>query len=171
MKDEIGAMTRTNTWKICCLPPNKKAISCKWVFTTKYNADGSIEHYKARLVAKGYTQEEGLDYEETFYLVAKFASVRMLLILAAKMRWSVTQLDISNAFLNGDLEEEIYMKVSLGYAELQGDKLPPHAVCRLLKSIYGLKQASRQWFLKFKSTLRGLGFDKSHADHIFSLSL
>lgn len=117
------------------------------------------------MVAKGYTQEESLDYEETFSPVAKLTSVRMMLLLAAKMKWSVLQLDISNAFLNGDLDEEIYMKIPPGYADLIGESLPPHAVCRLHKSIYGLKQASRQWYLKLSNTLKGMGFQKSNADH------
>lgn len=140
---EIGAMTRTHTWSITTLPPNKKAIGCKWVNTIKYKADGTVERPKSRLVAKGFTQQEGLDYEETFSHVAKHTSVRMLLLLAAKMNWSVHQLDISNAFLNGDLTEEIYMKIPPGYEDLTSEVLPKNAVCKLHKSIYGLKQASR----------------------------
>ena len=162
---EIGAMTRTWTWSITTLPPDKKEIGCKWVNTIKYNVDGTIKRPKSRLVAKGYTQQEWLDYEETFSHVAKHTSVRMFFLLAAKMNWSVHQLDISNAFLNGDLTEEIYMKIPPGYEDITGEVLPKNAVCKLHKSIYGLKQASRQWFLKLSSTLTGMRFSKSHSDH------
>ncbi|KAG7581709.1 Reverse transcriptase RNA-dependent DNA polymerase [Arabidopsis suecica] len=163
--NEIDAMERTETWEITTLPPGKKAVGCKWVFTVKFHADGSLERYKARIVAKGYTQKEGLDYTETFSPVAKMATVKLLLKVSASKKWFLNQLDISNAFLNGDLEEVIYMKLPDGYAAIKGDPLPPNAVCRLKKSIYGLKQASRQWFLKFSDSLLKLGFKKKHGDH------
>lgn len=93
------------------------------------------------------------------------ATVKLLLALAPKMKWSLTQLDVSNAFLNGDLDKEIYMKLPPGYSDLQGGSVSSTTVCRLQKLIYGLKQASRQWFLKLSSTLSLLGFEKCHGDH------
>ncbi|KAG7554602.1 Retrotransposon Copia-like N-terminal [Arabidopsis suecica] len=162
---EIGAMESTDTWEVTTLPPGKKPVGCKWVFTVKFLADGSLERYKARLVAKGYTQREGVDFTETFSPVAKMATIKLLLKVSASKKWSLTQLDISNAFLNGELEEEIFMKLPEGYAERKGISIPPNAVCKLKKSIYGLKQASRQWFKKFSSSLLHMGFIKGHGDH------
>ena len=165
MDAEIDALESTDTWTICTLPPDKTPIGCKWVFEVKFNADGSIERYKARLVAKGYTQQEGVDYLDTLSPVVKLTTVKLLLALSAIHGFSLHQLDISNAFLNGDLDEEIYMKLPPGYAARKGDSLPPNDVCKLKKSLYGLKQASRQWFLKFSSTLLSLGFTQTYSDH------
>lgn len=165
MDDEIDALEGTGTWTICTLPPDKTPIGCKWVFKVKFNADGTVERYKARLVAKGYTQQEGVDFYDTFSPVVKLTTVKLLLSLSAIHGFSLHQLDISNAFLNGDLDEEIYMRLPPGYAQRKGDSLPPNAVCKLEKSLYGLKQASRQWFLKFSSTLLSLGFLQTHSDH------
>lgn len=117
--------------------------------TIKYHADGTVERPKSRLVAKGYTQQEGIDYNDTFSPVAKLVTVKLIFSLAAKINWFLRQLDISNAFLNGDIDEEIYMKVPPGYAEIQGEEISSTAVCKLHKSIYGLKQASRRGFSSF----------------------
>lgn len=122
-------------------------------------------------MAKGYTQQEGIDYNETFSPVVKLTSVKLVLALSAIHNFSLAQLDISNAFLNGDLDEEIYMKLPPGYVDRTGNQLPPNAVCKLQKSLYGLKQASRQWFLKFSTTLISLGFIQSNADHTCFLKL
>ena len=105
------------------------AGGCRWIFTPKFNPDGSIDKYKARLVAKGYTQTYGIDYEETFAPVAKFSTINILLSIAANLDWSLHQLDIKNAFLNGDLEEEVYIEVP------EGVKAPNNTVCRLKKSL------------------------------------
>ena len=166
---EITALEENNTWLICSLPEGKRAVGCKWVFKVKLNADGTLERYKARLVAKGYTQQEGIDYVETFSPIAKLSTVKLLLAVAAAKNWSLSQLDISNAFLNGDLDEEIYMSLPPGYSPRQGEFFPPNAVCKLKKSLYGLKQASRQWFLKFSETLLQLGFTVSSGDHTLFL--
>lgn len=165
MNEELLALEANDTWEICSLPSGKHAIGCKWVYKVKLNADGTLERYKAWLVAKGYTQQEGIDFVETFSPVAKMTTVKTILAVAAAKSWSLTQLDISNAFLNGDLTEEIYMRLPLGYTPKDGVVLPPNPVCKLRKSLYGLKQASRQWFLKFSSTLMSLGFEKSYTDH------
>lgn len=160
MKAELKALEANNTWLLTDLPQGKVPIGCRWVYRIKYKADGSIERYKARLVAKGYTQQEGVDFFDTFSPVAKVTTVRLLLAIAATQKWYLQQLDVDNAFLHGDLNEEVYMELPLG---LEPSK--PNQVCRLIKSLYGLRQASRQWFAKLSSALLSIGFTHSHHDH------
>ncbi|KAH1134015.1 hypothetical protein GYH30_012429 [Glycine max] len=160
MKAELQALQSNDTWRLTPLPPHKTAIGCRWIYKIKHRADGSIERYKARLVAKGYTQMEGLDYLDTFSPVAKLTTVRLLLALAALNQWHLRQLDVNNAFLHGELDEEVYMQV------LPGLSVPnSQMVCRLQHSLYGLKQASRQWFTKLLGLLTSHGFKQSHSDH------
>ncbi|CAJ2662218.1 unnamed protein product [Trifolium pratense] len=160
MAKEIQALESNNTWVLCPLPEGKSAIGCKWVYKIKYHSDGTVERYKARLVAKGYSQVQGIDYHDTFAPVAKLVAVRLLLSIAAIKNWSLHQLDANNAFLQGDLNEEVYMKLPPGFSH----KGKPY-VCKLNKSIYGLKQASRQWFSKFSTTLIQKGFCQSISDY------
>ena len=115
MKDELTTMELNHIWTVVLLPHRKHSIGCKWIFKIKYNSNGSIELHKAHLVAKGYTQKEGIDFVETFSLVAKLVTVKVLLALAANQQWLLVQLDVNNAFLNGDLFEEVYIDIPLGY--------------------------------------------------------
>lgn len=105
-----------------------------------------------------------MEYGETFSLVAKLSTVRFLIDVAVKKNWSLSQLNISNAFLNGDMDEKIFMKLPHGYSDIRGESYPPYSICRLHKYIYDLKQASRQWYLKLSSTLKGMRFQKCHSD-------
>ncbi|GKD85841.1 retrovirus-related pol polyprotein from transposon TNT 1-94 [Tanacetum coccineum] len=130
MTKEIQALEANKTWKLTTLPPHTLPIRHKWVFRIKYNADSSIEKFKARLVAKGFNKKEGVDYKETFIPVAKMVTVRALLATAIQMNWFIEQLNINNAFLHGDLNEEVYMTVPQGYST----SLPPNTVCKLKKS-------------------------------------
>ncbi|KAL6188708.1 hypothetical protein ACLB2K_040099 [Fragaria x ananassa] len=109
MRLEIQALAQNRTWSLVPLPPHKHPIGCKWVYKIKLLPDRTVEHYKARLVAKGYSQIKGVDYRETFTPVAKLTTVCVLLSLAALRGWHLHQLDVNNAFLNGDLTEEVYM--------------------------------------------------------------
>jgi hypothetical protein len=166
MKAELQALTATNAWSIVDLPPGKVPIGCKWVYKTKYHSDGSIERHKAQLIAKGYTQMEGVDDFDTFSPVAKMTTIRTLLSLAAIKGWFLEQLDVNNAFLHGDLNEEVYTVLPPGL-KLQNSISNDPKVCRLNKSIYGLKQATRQWYAKLSAALISLGYAPSVAD--FSL--
>lgn len=116
MKSEIDALTSNHTWDVVTLPEGKKPIGCRWIYKVKYKASGEIERFKARLVAKGYNQREGIDYTETFSPVVKMKTVRTVLATAARKKWFVHQMDVFNAFLNGDLTDEIYMKLPEGFA-------------------------------------------------------
>ena len=138
IQSELDALEANNTWSLTSLPPGKHDVGCKWVFKIKHHVDGTIERYKARLVAKGYTQQEGIDYTYNFASVAKLVTVKLLLALASIHGWTLHQLDVNNAFLHGGLEEEVFMTLPQGYSP-KGGKLPLKPVCKLLKSLYGLK--------------------------------
>ncbi|KAL6331545.1 hypothetical protein AAG906_011485 [Vitis piasezkii] len=127
VQDEIDALEKNGTWTITDLPVGKRPVGCKWIFTIKYKADGSVERFKARLVARGFTQSYGIDYQETFAPVAKLNTIRILLSLAVNQDWCLQQLDIKNAFLNGDLEEEVYMEIPPGFEE----SMAKNQVCKL----------------------------------------
>ena len=161
MIDEMQALEHNGTWELVPLPPGKKPVGCRWVYTVKVAANGQIDRLKARLVAKGYTQIYGLDYGDTFSPVAKIASVRLFLAIAAINHWPLYQLDIKNAFLHGELEEEIYMEQPPGFVA-QGES---GLVCKLQRSLYGLKQSPRAWFGKFSSVVQAFGMKRSEADH------
>ncbi|KAL9434213.1 hypothetical protein AB3S75_015674 [Citrus x aurantiifolia] len=160
MLEEMRALEKNATWEKVDLPDGKTTVGCKWVFTVKYNSDGSLERYKARLVAKGFTQTYGVDYSETFSPVAKLNTVRVLLSIAANLDWPLNQLDVKNAFLNGDLEEEVYMEPPPGFNEKFGSK-----VCKLKRSLYGLKQSPRAWFERFTNFVKSQGYDQGQSDH------
>ena len=138
MDKEIEALKVNNMWTLAPLPPSKTAIGYKWVYRIKYLPDGSIERYKAHLAAKGFTQKLSLDYSKTFSPVAKSVSIRIVLSLAAVKRWFLHQMDVNNAFLHGDLVEDVYLSLPPSFHN-KGERL----VCKLNKSLYGLKQASR----------------------------
>jgi len=139
MDAEYLALQRNNTWHL--VPPQKgrNVIDCKWVYKIKRKQDGSLDRYKARLVAKGSKQRYGIDYEDTFSLVVKAATIRIVLSIDVSKGWTLRQLDVQNAFLHGILEEEVYMRQPPGYE----DKSCPNYVCKLDKALYGLKQAPR----------------------------
>lgn len=165
MIEEMEALHANQTWDLVSLPPGKQVVGCRWVFVIKYHADGTVERLKARLVAKGYTQTYGIDYDETFSPVAKIPSVRVLISLASRFRWTLHQLDVKNAFLHGDLQEEVYMEQPPGFVA-QGEKM-----CKLRKALYGLKQSPRAWFGRFSDAVVSFGMRRCSVDHsVFSMS-
>ncbi|WVZ52525.1 hypothetical protein U9M48_003573, partial [Paspalum notatum var. saurae] len=158
MAEEIAALERTSTWDLVPTTSHVRPITCKWVYKVKTRSDGSLERYKARLVARGFQQEHGRDYDETFAPVAHVTTDRALLAVASIREWSISQLDVKNVFLNGELREEVYMQPPPGYS------VPEGMVCRLRRSLYGLKQALRAWFQRFVSMVIAAGFSASAHD-------
>ena len=136
VKKEMEALMKNNTWDLVSLLAGKHPIGCKWVFTVKFRSNGQIEKYKAWLVAKGFTQTLGINYQETFALVVKMNTIRVLLSLAANLDWPLQQLDVKNAILNRNLEEA-YMELPPGFE----NNAEPRHVCKLKRSLYGLKQS------------------------------
>ncbi|CAL1375794.1 unnamed protein product [Linum trigynum] len=160
MTAESDALEANQTWDLVIPPPGVRPIGSKWVYKIKHRSDGTIERHKARVVAKGFTQIYGIDFLDTFSPVAKINSVKALLAVVASKDWHIHQMDVSNAFLHGDLNEDVYMKVPPGIPV--PDK---RMVCKLKKSLYGLKQASRQWFAKLTASLLKNGFSQAASDY------
>ena len=155
MDQKIAALHCNHTWDLVAKPSDVNIIGCKWVYKLKHKPNGSINRHKARLVAKGYYHQTlGLDYYETFSLVVKAATIHIILTIALSSKWEVRQLDVHNAFLNGELEEQVYMSQYPSYVDTKF----PTKVYRLRKSLYGLKQDPRAWFQWLSSTLLQWGF-------------
>ncbi|RVW59251.1 Retrovirus-related Pol polyprotein from transposon TNT 1-94 [Vitis vinifera] len=160
INDEMDSIMSNQTWELVDLPPGSKPIGCKWVFRRKYHTDGMIQTFKARLVAKGFKQREGIDYFDTYAPVARTTSIRILFALASIHNLFVHQMDVKTAFLNEDLNEEVYMEQPEGFV-LPGNE---NKVCKLVKSLYGLKQAPKQWHEKFDHAILSNGFRHNNAD-------
>ena len=160
MVEEMVVLHFTGTWDLVALPVDKSPIGCHLVYTINIGSDGWVDRLKSRLVAKGYTQIYGPDYYDNFSPVAKMASVRLLLSMDAMRFWPQYQLDIKKAFLHGDLVEEVYMKQPPGFVA-QGES---GLVCRLHRSLYGLKQSLQAWFGLFSSVVQEFGMTRSTSD-------
>lgn len=160
VQDEMDSILQNKVWKLADLPPGCKPLGSKWIFKRKMKVDGTIDKYKARLVIQGFRQKEGIDYFDTYAPVARISTIRLLLALAAIHNLVIHQMDVKTAFLNGELDEEIYMKQPEGFV------MPGHEnkVCKLVKSLYGLKQAPKQWHQKFDEIVLSSGFVLNQAD-------
>ena len=159
MNEEMDSMKENNVWKLVDLPKNANLIKCKWVFKRKLGSDGKVSNYRARLVARGYSQKYGIDFEETYSPVVRFESIRTILSIAAQRNLKVHSMDVSVAFLNSDLNENLYMSQPENFSV--GNK---HMVCKLNKAIYGLKQSSMCWYEEFSKTLKDMNFTQSETD-------
>lgn len=162
MKDELASLDANNTWTLVPLPPGRKAVGGKWVYKIKRGADGSVARYKSRWVVQGFSQKEGIDYNETFSPVVKFTTIRIALALAAQLGLTLTQIDVSTAYLYAPLDCEIYMVQPTGFEKEAADGSP--LVCKLNKSLYGLKQSGRNWNILLSTWLKEWGFSQSQAD-------
>lgn len=160
MNDEMKSLHKNNTWTICKLPEDRKAIASKWIYTVKTDQNGKVNRFKARLVAQGFSQKFGIDYNHVFAPVAKHSTLRILLSIASKENFIVKHLDVKTAFLNGKLQETIYMKQPAGY-EIEGKE---DYVCLLQRSLYGLKQAPKSWNDEINDTLIQMNFKRNRAD-------
>jgi hypothetical protein len=160
MMEEHQSIMKNEVWEIIPRPKEKSVVNSKWVYKIKHAADESVDKYKARFIVRGFSQKEGQDYDETFAPVARYTSIRAIISLFASMGWNLHQMDVKTSFLNGVIEEEVYIEQPQGFEVHSRDT----HVCRLKKALYGLKQAPRAWYSRMDNYLTRLGFSKSHAD-------
>jgi hypothetical protein len=142
MMEEYNSIMKNDVWEVVPRPEGKSVVTSRWLYKLKHAGDGSIEKYKARFVARGFSQVEGVDYDETFALVARYTSIRAVISIAAEMGWKIHQMDVKTAFMNGLIQEEVYIEQPLGF---EVHERVSH-VCRLKKALYGLKQALGAWY-------------------------
>ena len=161
MRSELKSMDDNQVWNLVDLPDGVRAIECKWIFKKKTDMDGNVTVHKARLVAKGYRQVQGVDYDETYSPVAMPKSIRIILAIAAYFDYEIWQMDVKTAFLNGNLTEDVYMTQPEGFVDPKKSSM----VCKLQRSIYGLRQASRNWNIRFNEAVKEFGFIKNDCDH------
>jgi hypothetical protein len=160
MEEEYGAQMSNGTWELVLRPQGSNVITGKWVFTHKFHADGAFDRYEARWVLWGFTQHPRVNYDETFSLVVNLATIRMVLATAISHNWPIQQCDVNNAFLHGTLTETVFCCQPMGFT----DPARPDLVCRLHKSLYGLKQAAQAWYSRFATSLTSLGFIEAKSD-------
>ena len=152
MQEELNQFERNKVWELVPAPKNRSIIGTKWVFRNKMDENGIVTRNKARLVAKGYSQEEGIDYDETFAPVARLEAIRIFLAFAAHSNFKVYQMDVKSAFQNGELEEEVYVQQPPSFEDPEF----PNFVYKLLKALYGLKHAPRAWFDTLQISYRSM---------------
>ena len=160
MQDELSQFSRNHVWDLVPKPKDSTVIGTKWVYRNKLDEDGNVVRNKARLVAQGYSQEEGIDYDETYAPVARLEAIRMLLAYSCFMGFKLFQMDVKSAFLNGVLTEEVYVKQPPGFE----DPHHPEYVYKLNRALYGLKQAPRAWFERLSKFLLANGYSMGKAD-------
>lgn len=160
MQEEIDSINANKTWSLVPLPPDKKAITSRWVFKLKTGLNGEPNRHKARLVARGFEQTDGVSFVETFAPVVRWETIRMLIAIVVHLNWPLHQLDVLTTFLNGILKEDVYMIQPPGFVKL-GAK---HLVCKLHKSLYGLKQSPRAWYARLHAALLLWGLIQSNSD-------
>jgi hypothetical protein len=160
MVEEYTSIMKNDVWDIVSRPEGKSVVSSRWLYKIKHVADGSIEKFKVRFVVRGFSQREGVDYEETFSPVTRYASIRVVISIASVMGWRIHQMDVKTTFLNGIIEEEVYIEKPQGF-EVHGRE---SHVCRLKKALYRLKQAPRAWYSRIDGYLQSMGFTKSEVD-------
>lgn len=161
VKDEIDSMDKNNVWNLVELPPKATTVGCKWFsFKTKRDSKGKVKRHKARLVVKGFIQKEGIGYNQTFSPISKKDSLRIMMALVVHFDLELHQMDVRTTFINDDLEKEMYMKQPGGFVS----KGQSHLVCKINKSMYGLKQSSRQWYLEFNNVISSYDFIQNVVD-------
>ena len=153
MVEEYDSIVRNNVWDVVPRPENKLVVSSHWLYKVKKAVDGSVEKHKVRFIARGFSQVEGIDYDETFSPVERYSYFRSMLALSTHIGWKIHQMDVKTAFLNGEIEEEVYIEQPEGFETFDHES----HVCRLKRALYGLKQEPRAWYTK-------LGFTKTEAD-------